>query len=321
MTVPPMTLMQRLRTPVEVRHFYRAYGMMISSELELPELEPAEPGVADLSIRVRAVKRPKPGRPGATIFEFDSHSQYLAWESVGAFLITDARQIDVEPAPGVDDRLIAFPLLGPVLALLLHQRGVLVLHASAIAAHGKGVIFLGNKGAGKSTMASAMLAAGHELLTDDLVAISFAAGERPTIAPGFPQLKLAEDAAAVVSVKQADVRTRVHPAIDKLQHRLASGFAVEKVEPARLYVLRRGPEPAVTPLSRQQALSAILQFSYVVRFGRAALSGAAAGDHLKQCASLAERIGVFHLDVPDDLGDIGRSVNLVESDVLSAGRA
>jgi hypothetical protein len=164
-----------------------------------------------------------------------------------------------------------------------------------------------------------MLAAGHHLLTDDLVAISFASGEGPMIAPGFPQIKLAGDSAAAIAVKQADVRPQVHPAIDKLQHRLSAGFARERVAPGRIYVLRRASEPAVTPMSRQQALSAILQFSYVVRFGRAALSGAAAGDHLRQCASLAERIGVFHLDVPNDLSSIGRSVSLVERDLMPAG--
>ncbi|TGV75989.1 serine kinase, partial [Mesorhizobium sp. M2D.F.Ca.ET.145.01.1.1] len=99
------------------------------------------------------------------------------------------------------------------LARLLHQRGLLVLHASAIAVTGRGAIFMGDKGAGKSTTASALIRAGHDLLTDDVVALDLANPNQPMIVPGFPQIKLAADAAAAISLGQAQVRPQVHPAI------------------------------------------------------------------------------------------------------------
>ncbi len=304
--------------PVARWKFYRAYGLTIGSEIDLPELEPSNGGAADVWIRLRAIDRPKPLHRGNTLFEFGADAQYLAWHDVGAFLITDRSVIDVEPAPGVEDRLIAFPLLGPVLALLLHLRGLLVLHASAVAVGEDGVVFLGDKGAGKSTTASAMLAAGHDLLTDDLVAISFGE-DGPMIAPGFPQLKLAQDAVNAIAVSQATVRPQAHPAIDKLQHRLGAGFAQRQVVPRRLYVLRRGREAAATPLPMDEALSAVMRFSYVVRFGKAALAGEAAARHLKHCAAVAQRGCVYQLVVPGELGSIGSAVRLIEDDVSRSG--
>jgi len=217
MTPANMSLAADHRHPGADRmpHFYKAYGLTISSEIELPELEPSAPASVDVLITVGRIDLPKPSPETGTAFRFEPQQQYLAWQTVGAFLITDACRIEVEPAPDVDDALLAFPLLGPVMALLLHQRGLLILHASAIAVGGKSAVFMGDKGAGKSTTASAMIRAGHRLLTDDVVALDLTA--QPMIVPGFPQLKLAADAAAAFPIRQAEIRPQVHAAIDKMQ--------------------------------------------------------------------------------------------------------
>lgn len=303
------------------RRFYKAYGLTIRSDVALPELEPTEPAAADVLITVGPIDFPKPSIEAGTAFRFESEQQYLAWQAVGAFLITDACQIDVEPAPGVDDQLIAFPLLGPVMALLLHQRGLLVLHASAIAVGGKSAIFMGDKGAGKSTTAGAMIRAGHGLLTDDVVALDLAGSDEPAIVPGFPQLKLAADAAAAIPIRQAELRPQVHPAIDKTQHRLFGGFSRDKVPATRIYILERGERAAISPLPAVGALSAIIRFSYVTRFGRPALAGDFAARHLRHCARLADHVGVCRLEVPTGLGRIGEAVDLIERDLASDNRS
>ncbi|MCA0035165.1 serine kinase [Mesorhizobium sp. B263B2A] len=296
-------------------HFYRAYGLTVASDVTLPELEPVEPAAADITIAVGAIDMPKPSPQAATTFRFEPDRQYLAWHAVGAFLISGGRRIDVEPAPGVDDALLAFPLLGPVMALLLHRRGLLVLHASAIAVAGKGAIFMGDKGAGKSTTASALIRAGHELLTDDVVALDLSNPDRPMIVPGFPQIKLAADAAAAIPLGQAEVRPQVHPAIDKMQHRLHGAFSGSVVPVARIYVLERGQRAAMTPLPAIAALPAIIKFSYVTRFGRAALSGDFAAMHLRQCSAIANHVGVCRLEVPAGLDRIGEAVALLEREL------
>ncbi|RUX93913.1 MULTISPECIES: serine kinase [unclassified Mesorhizobium] len=305
---------------VRERRFYRAYGLTIASEVTLPELEPGAPGAADVVIAVGAIGLPTPSPEAATDFRFEPDRQYLAWHAVGAFLISDGRRIDIEPAPGVDDTLIAFPLLGPVMALLLHRRRLLVLHASAIAVAGTSAIFMGDKGAGKSTTASAMIRAGHQLLTDDVVALNLADPSEPMIVPGFPQIKLAADAAAAISLRQADVRPQVHPAIDKMQHRLNGGFSGETVPATRIYILERGERADITPLPAIAALPAIIKFSYVTRFGRAALPDDFAATHLRQCSWIANHVGVCRLEVPTGLDRIGEAVGLIERDLAAGSR-
>ncbi|MBZ9987463.1 serine kinase [Mesorhizobium sp. BH1-1-5] len=300
-----------------VRHFYKAYGLIVSSDVALPELEPAATATPDLEIAVGPVDFPDGASQGATAFRFEPTRQYLLWQAVGTFMISDGRRIDVDPAPGIDDPLLAFPLLGPVMALALHQRGLLVLHASAIAVSGESVIFMGDKGAGKSTTAGAMIRAGHRLLTDDVVALDLSDPNRPMILPGFPQLKLAADAAGAIRLDQAEVRPQVHPQIDKAQHRLRDGFAGEAVPVSRIYVLERGGRAAISPLTGAAALPAIIKFSYVTRFGRQALPGDLAAAHLSQCAQVAGRVGVSRLEVPTGLTRIDEAVAAIETDLAS----
>ncbi|AZO17093.1 serine kinase [Mesorhizobium sp. M2A.F.Ca.ET.043.05.1.1] len=303
-----------------VRRFYRAYGLVIGSEVALPELEPTRPATPDLEIAVGRVDLPGRASRDATAFRFEPTRQYLSWQAVGTFLISGANRIDVDPAPGVDDPLLAFPLLGPVMALALHQRGLLVLHASAIEVDGKSVIFMGDKGAGKSTTAGAMIRAGHRLLTDDVVALDLSDPDRPMILPGFPQLKLAADAAGAIRLEQAEVRPQVHPQIDKAQHRLRDGFAAEAVPVSRIYVLERGVRAAISPLSGVAALPAVIKFSYITRFGRQALPGDSASMHLSQCAQVAGRVGVSRLEVPAGLDRIDEAVAAIEADLASGTR-
>jgi hypothetical protein len=85
-------------------------------------------------------------------------------------------------------------LLGPVIGFALRSRGVLCLHASAVVIDGHAVALAGGSHAGKSTTAAAFAAAGYPVLTDDLVAVR-PDGERWSVAPAYPYLKVWEDSA------------------------------------------------------------------------------------------------------------------------------
>lgn len=62
-------------------------------------------------------------------------------------------------------------VLGPVLGILLRLRGVTCLHASAVQCGARAAAFAGPGGAGKSTLAAALAMRGHEVISDDVVAL------------------------------------------------------------------------------------------------------------------------------------------------------
>jgi hypothetical protein len=88
-------------------------------------------------------------------------------------------------------------LTGPITAALVHQRGELPLHAaSLVAPGGSGAIALvGDKGAGKSTLAFALLRRGWSLLNDDLTRLNLG-HDVVTAWPGRPGIRLCGDACA-----------------------------------------------------------------------------------------------------------------------------
>ena len=302
--------------PSVLRSTYQAFGLIVESEISLPELTGIAPGPEpDIRI-VYASSLNLPTREDGVVARFNEDgSHFLAWPDVAAFQFRGRYHIEVQPYPDTPVNYLSFPLLGPIMALALHMRGMVTLHASAIDINGNGVIFVGDKLAGKSTTAAAFLRAGYRLLTDDLLAIRSSPDGGLHILPAYGQLKLAKDAAEAVRVPGAHPLSLVYPAFEKRQHRLTDCFRHDLLAPKCIYVLdRSGDTPGLTPLKGAQALSAILRYSYITRFGKAALSPADEARHLQGCAELARNVRVATLHVPHALNRLEETVELVRAD-------
>lgn len=279
---------------------YQAFGLHIDSDLVLPEL-PGEPSprraAADVRIRRGEVECIlEADEPAA--FRFADDQALLSWRDVGDFRVRDGAVIDYAPREGVDPALTSLPLLGPVMGVLLQSRGLLTLHGSAIALDNGVAIFLGDKGAGKSTTAATLVQAGKALLTDDIVAIE--GGPPPRLHPAYPQVKLTREAETAIAVA-AQPMARPHPDFEKTRLLIEAPFDPAPRPPAVAFVLQRGSAFALAPLAGADALMALMRFSYATRFGRALIHGRTAAAHLRQCADLARRIPVQRLTVPNGL--------------------
>jgi hypothetical protein len=80
-------------------------------------------------------------------------------------------------------------LLGPVLGLMLRLRGIVCLHASAVAFDHHCVAFVGSAGAGKSTTAAAFAKLGRSIVSDDIVGLVERDGIFHVL-PAYPHLCL-----------------------------------------------------------------------------------------------------------------------------------
>ncbi|MGH7767348.1 MAG: serine kinase [Candidatus Binatia bacterium] len=292
---------------------YTAYGLGIHSFLPLPELV-AGNGKADVIFQPGKVN-------GANLQALDELRSFKAtsteacysMEGVGRFLVRAGKEVVVDPSPGADERTIRLCLLGPVAGLLLHQRGWLTLHASAVAVGGNAVAFIGGQGWGKSTLAAAFHVRGHGMLADDVTAIQ-TDSDHPVVLPAFPQLKLWPN--SIVALGDApESLPVVHPDLTKRAFRVTSGFAHAPLPLKRIYVLALGERVEIESLSPQEGLVELIGHSYAARFGKELLQATGMATHFKQCARVVQNTSVFRFRRPASLSVLDEHVSLLTKDL------
>src|SRR5262245_24055614 len=177
------------------RYSYTAYGLNFESSFPLPELRPAAHRVPDITIGYGdgPASLPQPSSNGIA-WQSAPGQLLLSVSEVARYLILDDREIRIDPLPGTREADVRTFLLGSVLGAVLHSRQMLVLHASAIQTARGAVLFMGASGAGKSTLLGAFLQRGYAMLADDKAGIVVDGDGVPWAVPGYPLIRLSEDA-------------------------------------------------------------------------------------------------------------------------------
>jgi hypothetical protein len=270
---------------------YQVFGLRLSSALDLPELPlVAIPGVADVAIRFGSIDAPLDLRPGYSAL---ATGTILVVPDVGRYLIRSGNEIRIEPDPKASDRNIRLFLLGSALGALLHQRGLLPLHANAIEIDGGAVAFSGHSGAGKSTIAAWFHDQGYRILADDVCVIDFTSDDVPLAYPGIPRLRLWREALEV-SGRTAEDYHRSFDALDKYDVPTSSALVCHPVPLSHIYFLRKAPEGSGTAEIRRlrgvEAIDALVSNTY--RGGYVTTIGKT-GQHLSCCLRIAKAVSLF----------------------------
>lgn len=279
---------------------YVAYGLHVHAGLPLPELLQAPAGAAPDVVIARDTLPvlPKEVIEGNSLcIGIRKEEVHYVWREFGALLIRGGRQIFYDPHPGMPDSSMRAPLLGVGFGTLLHQRGVLTLHASCVSIGGRAVAFLGNKGDGKSTTSALLHSRGHSLVTDDVLAVHLKGASAPEVWPAFPNQKLCRDSIAAIG-ERAEAYPELHPALDKRVRSARAGFSPEPVPLHAIFVLADGPEIGTSRLTGGAAFSEVVRHSYAARFLGADQVG---GGHFQQILSLVQQVPTFRLTRPRDL--------------------
>ncbi len=288
---------------------YALFGLTLSSELSFPELARQGEAAADVLLAKKSLEPPRPSdfaRPNW--FAAVGEVAWFDWSGVAAVRIERGQIIEVDPQDGVDPAGLRSAILGPVFTVLLAQRGMLPLHASAVAIEGKALAFAGGSGAGKSTLALSLLERGHEFLADDVAALDLT-GESIAVLPGFPQLKLEPELLEHRGERWEDLPS-ANPVDGKRLRRVPGLMRRSGVKLDRIYVLEDGEEGIVHgPLLKRDA------FLQAMRHGhRAALLERVLGvpELMRRCSALAEAVPFYRVTRPRVLERLGSLVQRIE---------
>ena len=302
------------------KHYrYAAFGLQIDSEIELPELggHRDRKVEADLVIRLGNVAHfgTEHGGERNRVRWLDRQNFWLHVDKVAHYLVSRGREITVMAEAGADSASVRAYLLGSVSGALLLQRGFLVLHGNAIRVGDACLVCVGDSGAGKSTLAAGFAQRGFQVLADDVVAVD--ADGRAI--PGFPRIKLWQDAADHLGVSTAG-RMQVFPGLEKFNLPIAP-FDPDGLLPIRwIYHLSKGDvtDVRIEPITGLRRFRLLRDNTYRNEYldGEDMLSG-----HLKQCSRLASQVRLSRVQRPSEGFSLDRLIDCLLEDVAATGDA
>lgn len=222
----------------------------------------------------------------------------------GRFTLLPDRRISHLACTDVDRSAVALDLIGVVLPYALHADGAWCMHASAVATAAGVIAFVAPRGTGKSTLATACMAAGCALVADDVVVLrSDATGV--TVTPAGLPLRLHADTARMVGVTTADAdqwgKVRVEGPLADAPLPLAAIYILTPAEPtAAASRVQRDTRAAALALLANGKITPLL-------------GGAEAADALTRCVALAHATVIHDLAVPRDLQQLDEVVSTLLS--------
>jgi len=213
---------------------------------------------------------------------------------------------ETSPLASIDD--VSALLLGPVLGLALRLRGTVSLHGCAVAVGSHATLILADHGGGKSTLAAALARAGHQILSDDVAAITEdAAGW--TVHPGYPRLRLRPETIDAFRLIRAGMPL-VFTGQEKRYVELSTGdgdgdggwqFGRKGVRIGSIYIVVRRPDletALIEPIRGADRLMTLLRHRSA-RF--AVLSASRQADELASLGRLSTAVRLCRVERPDGL--------------------
>lgn len=268
------------------------YGFEVKSELPLRRLNSAVGTRGELIVEAAAETLLAPDREptGSQVtddgycwfasYELDGDECLLRMPPTGSFLLQPAAGRVVVDATDEDAELREHRTASAAICTLLSLRGDLVLHAAAVEADGRAIVFCGPSLRGKSTLARALGEAGCRLLGEDGIAIELGA-DGPVAHPGARGVRMRSPGA----VPQRPVL------VDD------PGAGEPGACPVGTVVLlgERGDAFEVEPLEPARAL-ALLTPNLIHSGGRPSIAGA-----FQRLAALLGTVPALQISLPNDL--------------------
>jgi len=271
---------------------YACYGLVLASEIPLPELDEIPAASPDAVVRAADLAGPPEGAAALPhdMWRLGDRCGFEV-EGVGRYEIGSGTEILVDADPAASRRTVRLYLLGTALGTLMSQRDHLVLHGNAVRIGDACAVVLGHSGAGKSTLAGEFARRGLDIFSDDVVPV-----DREGLAlPGSPRIKLWADAMERLGVS-SDGLERVDRGHDKFQVPIRRN----QLGPLPLrwvYVLERveATELAIEPVHGAPCFSLLFEHTYRNEFVQGPDAMRA---HLEQSARLLRHARVSRVTRP-----------------------
>lgn len=245
-----------------------------------------------------------------TEFHRTEHGYLLRFPDLADYRVSeDGCEVSCQPVSGTSDETVRLIYLNQVLPLALSRLGKLVFHASAVEVGGEAVVFAGESGRGKSTLAASFATNGSPFLTDDGLVIE----EREAdywVAPSHPSIRLWDDSQEALVRPETSTAEPV-PFTSKTRFLAGEDLPhCDEPRPLRhVYFLGDGvsSQLAIEPMSASEALIELVKHSFLLDIQAPEFIAA----HFDRLSRLVARRIYFRLEYPrkfELLPEISRAI-------------
>jgi len=320
-------LMEETRETYRFPYLYYIYGISLYSEIPLPLPTSGRGELAHIAVRIapgsyfeEAIRDVSLEQADGSWYQFArlaDGSSYARWQGVGEFLVSrDGLQILCRQSEIASTESFQVYMLGQALSFALVKRGFEPIHATTVVINGEAVVFLGDSGFGKSTLAASFISAGHPVLTDDLLILQ-PAGNRVMAYPGPARIKLFPKIAKRFLGDLAD-GVRMNPDTEKLILPLHGRQICSLPVPVRVVYALAPPREVFPKQSiRFETLSIREGFLELVKntFNYRVTDASRLKRQLEQTSHLVSLLPVRRLSIPRDLDQLPSSREAIVADL------
>ncbi|WP_071120042.1 phosphoenolpyruvate carboxykinase (ATP) [Romboutsia timonensis] len=296
-------------------YFYRVYGLNVKSEILIPELTILEEDkrdkidvnicykMMDADIRLMMLQGKKAN--------YENKKMWFHIDNLATYCITNGNKIDIQLCENPDHQLVKVYILGSVLGMVLLQKNIVAIHGGGVVINDKGYVFTGDKGAGKSTLTTALRQCGYGFIADDVCSIK--QGEINKIYPGFGYQKLCDDTMIKLGYTPNDYEPfrsdfnikYIVPALDdfvnyEVPFEGIFELTVSDVESVEI--------KEITGIEKIQSL-----IKNIFRIEMLHYSGGINSLYFKKCADIAKSIKYYKLTRPKDVFSVNEQIEVIEN--------
>lgn len=298
----------------ENKYYYKCYGLYIESQFLIPEFIKYKECKNDVQVMIKNGIIPKEIKNNiGNKNEIRVISKSYTWfhiNGVATYMVENGNKVTVEICENADEQMVRLYLMCSCLGFIMIQRDMVAIHGGTIVIDDRAVLFTGDRGAGKSTITSALRNNGYKFIADDVASTYI--DEKPFVVHGFPYQKLCEDALLKLGYDKSkyesfmgDERKYLIPAYDSFVEKdtqldVIFELAVGNVEFINIEEIK-GAEKLT------KIIKNIYRIEYIEKMGGVTPM------IFKQCLEIAKHIKFYKITRPRNGFTVDKQIEIVES--------
>lgn len=298
-------------------NYYNVYGLNIKSEIEIDEFEKldvlTEDNIVNIIYGEMSEEIKNKILEGKRI-ELLENQIWFHINNIATYCITNGNEVKVQVVEDADMQLMRVYVMCSCLGFIMLQRNSVAIHGGVIEMDNKAMIFTGDRGAGKSTLTTALREKGYKFISDDVAGIKI--DKFPYVMPGFPYQKLCESAMDKFGYDKEKYTSFMSDKEIKYIIPAKEQFVYEPKELIGIVKLTVGDVEEVTieELRGSDKLNNIIENIYRGEYINSL--GGLNPKYFKQCLDIAKHISFYKVIRPVNKFTVDEQIELIEREVL-----